>query len=61
MWLDVSMYVSLLIFKMPLLTLFVGVVLIWPHILTLYMLELKGLVQTILNRYHLLVLGLAVL
>ena len=37
------------------LTLFIGVGLKLPHILTLIVLEHEGLVQTIFQRYHLLV------
>ena len=36
---------------MALLTLFMGVGLKWPQILTLYMLGLKGLLLTFLKRY----------
>jgi len=42
MWLD--RYVSLQVFEMAWLTLFMGMGLKWPQILTLYMLDWKGLV-----------------
>ena len=40
------------IFEMTLLTLFMGVGLKWPQILTLYMLGMKGLVLGIPKMYH---------